>query len=65
MCNTKQRLLSGSTEIVNLRATQTNPCPGLFNGSIAIEQSGTRLRGAYAGDNCGMGVAASFIVDRR
>jgi hypothetical protein len=42
-----------------------DPCPGLFNGSIAVEQAGTRLRGAYAGDGCGMGVAASFIVDRR
>jgi hypothetical protein len=52
------------TDILNF-ATQRNPCAGLFNWSIAIEQSGSRLRGACAGDACGMGVAASFIVDRR
>jgi len=56
--------LSGN-EILEFLATQLSPCPGLLRGSIAIENQGARLLGAYAGDGCGMPVSASFVVTRQ
>jgi S1-C subfamily serine protease len=56
--------LSG-TEILEFFATQLTPCPGVLRGSVSVENQGAFLRGAYAGEGCGMPVSASFIVNRQ
>lgn len=55
---------AAGSEIANFRARQVTPCDGGFSGSIAIEQGGAKLRGAYAGTACGEPVTASFVVGR-
>jgi hypothetical protein len=47
------------------RAKQVNPCEGDLTGAAVIEDSGARLRGSYAGDDCTGHVTASFVVNRQ
>jgi hypothetical protein len=52
-------------EIINFRAEQITPCPGVLSGTVGIEERGTKLRGAFAGQACQGPVAASFVVTRQ
>ena len=53
------------TEIINFRAEQITPCAGTLSGTVGIEDKGSRLRGAFAGQACQGPVAASFVVTRQ
>jgi hypothetical protein len=52
-------------EIINFRAEQITPCPGVLRGTVGIEERGTKLRGAFAGQACQGAVAASFVVTKQ
>jgi len=53
------------TEIINFRAEQITPCAGTLSGTVGIEDKGSRLRGAFAGQACQGPVAASFVVTKQ